>query len=113
MCSSRVDGIPSCRFTSVYKELKTNNNMKKKLCHSQNSTLPPLEQFWNTNNLSFILFYTLEILDCSSPDINIKTLKDDRCKEPNRRHSLSSEVKRKDRMVSTLDEHVYDELIDR
>jgi hypothetical protein len=60
-----------------------------------------------------ILFYTLEILDCSSPDINIKKLEDDRCKEPNRRHSLSSEVKRMDRMVSTLDEHVYDELIDR
>ena len=60
-----------------------------------------------------ILFYTIEILDCSSPDINIKKLEDNRCKEPRGRHSLYSEVKRKDGMVSTLDEHVYDELMDR
>ena len=40
-------------------------------------------------------------------------MEDDRCKEPRGRHSLSSEVKRKDGMVSTLDEHVYDELIDK
>ena len=75
--------------------------------------MPPLEQCWNTNNLSFVLFYTLEILDCSSPDFNIKKLEDDRCKEPRRRHSLSSEVKRQYGLPSTLDEHIYDDLIDK
>jgi hypothetical protein len=62
-----------------------------------------------------VLFYTIEILDCSSPDFNIKRLKDDRRKKPRRRHSLYtffSKVKRKKRMSSTLDEYVYEDIID-
>jgi hypothetical protein len=62
-----------------------------------------------------VLFYTIEILDCSSPDFNIKRLKDDRRKKPRRRHSLYtffSKVKRKNRVSSTLDEHVYENIID-
>ena len=62
-----------------------------------------------------VLFYTIEILDCSSPDFNIKRLKDDRRKKPRRRHSLYtffSKVKRKNRMSSTLYEHVYENIID-
>ena len=58
---------------------------------------------------------TSEILDCSSPDFNIKRLKDDRRKKPRRRHSLYtffSKVKRKKRMSSTLDEYVYEDIID-
>jgi hypothetical protein len=43
----------------------------------------------------------------------IKKLEDDRCKEPIRRHSLYTEVKRQDGMPSTLDEHIYDDLIDK
>lgn len=66
----------------------------------------------NTNNLSFLLFYTLEILDCSPPDFKTKKLKDDRCKEPKRKHYVLSKVKGKDRMSSTLDEPVYNVIID-
>jgi hypothetical protein len=44
-----------------------------------------------TVDVIFVLFYTLEILDCSSPAFNIKKLEDDRCKEPRRRHSLYTE----------------------
>ena len=52
--------------------------MKNKTSYNQNSTQPPLEQCRNTNNLSFVLINTIEILDCSSSDFNIKKLKDDR-----------------------------------
>lgn len=66
----------------------------------------------NTNNLSFVLFYTLEILDCSPPEFKTKKLKDDRCKEPKRKHYVLSKVKGKDVMSSTLDEPVYNVIID-
>ena len=52
--------------------------MENKTFHNQNSIQTPLEQCRNTNNLSFVLFNTIEILDCSSSDFNIKKLKDDR-----------------------------------
>jgi hypothetical protein len=53
--------------------------------------------------------YCICNFDCSSPDFNIKKLEDAKCKEPRRRHSLYTEVKRQDGMPSTLDEHIYDE----